>query len=73
MNSLYVYCFLNLENNTNFFLVLIKKTPVKRIAAAIIDCWVICSFKKNQPSSKAITGFTYVEVATFSGETALNK
>ncbi len=48
----------NLEYNTSFFLVFIKYTPVSSTVAAIIDCRVICSFKKYQPSNSAIIGLT---------------
>ena len=46
------------ENNVNFFLVLIKYTPVKSITAAIKDCAVIVSFKKYQPNIMAMIGLT---------------
>lgn len=51
----------------------IKYTPVSKIIDAIIDCTVNFSSRKYQPIKRAITGFTYAEVDTFSGETTFNK
>ena len=55
------------------FLDVIKYTPVNSTNEAIIDWVDNFSFKNIQPKNNAITGFTYAEVDTFSGDTFLVK